>query len=227
VESWFTGGLQILVDFNRFDLLRSPGYEPEFWLWLVGRAGLAQTVAGLGYHLASLRASNLAVFQRTDPSGGQEGYPRMPMLSYPGTATNWGGENTFLLYLADRLGPDFVRMFFEEGTGVLQIEAISGIPFPIAYALWTSALLFSNEPASPWSVFDYTGPDWTPLHQKFQRFEYAQLNSGAAIPVTLVANGFDVYVTGPAGTAGGTVTVTSSEAVKPYVVAIPFTGTLP
>ena len=150
----------------------------------------------------------------------------MQLLSFR-NATSLEGGDMFVLYLADRLGSDYVQKFFAEGTGLRQVEILSGIPFPVAYALWTGALLFSNEPASPWAGFDYTGPDWTPLHQKFQRFEYAPLNSGAPVPVTLTTDGFDVYVTGPAEPTGGTVTVTSGAAVKPYVVAIPFTGTLP
>jgi len=224
-ESAFPSGLQVLVDFNRFG--RPAGsFEPEFWLWFNGRPALAATMAGFGDHLAAIRAESLPLFQRTDPSGGGEGYPRMQLLSFR-NATSSAGANSFILFLADRLGPDYVRKFFEEGTGVRQIGVLSGIPLPVAYALWTSALVFSNEPASPWRGFDYTGVDWTPLHQKFQRFEYAPLNSGAAVPVTLTTNGFDVYVTGPAGPGGGSVTVASSEAVKPYVVAIPFTGALP
>jgi hypothetical protein len=130
-------------------------------------------------------------------------------------------------YLADRLGPSFVTAFYPDGNTLAQLEAISGLPFPVAYGLWTSALLFSNEPANPWPVLDYTGAGWTPLHQKLQRFEYAPLDAGAAVPVTLRPNGFDVYVTGAADAGGGTVTVTSSAAVKPHVVAVPFTGTLP
>jgi hypothetical protein len=97
----------------------------------------------------------------------------------------------------------------------------------VSFGLWTSARVFSNEPASPWRALDYTGSDWTPLHQKLQRFEYAGLDAGSPVPVALRAAGFDVYVTGAAGASGGTITITSNEAVKPYVAAVPFTGTLP
>jgi len=197
------------------------------------RMALAQTLAGSGNHLAPLRALTAqALFTRAGLEGGLGGYPALKLFPYdellaPHQELLRAGADAFILYLADRLGPAFVERFFDTGTGVRQVEAVSGIPFPIAYALWTGALVFSNEPSSPWRGFDYLGEDWTPLHEKFMPFEVAPLEAGSALEVTLRRNGFDVLVTGVAGPQGGAVTVTSGAEVKPYVVAIPFRGELP
>jgi hypothetical protein len=205
--------------------------------------GLAATLAGSGNHVASLRAlAAPPLFTRQGPGPGFGGYPSLRMSPYQLTPVNRSAVDSFILYFADRLGSDFVMTYLERGATMRQFELISGIPLPIAYALWTGALLFSNEPASPWRGFDYTGtasmpapfdraytPEqrWVPLHQQFQRFEYAPLEAGPAVALKLRQTGFDTYVTGVAGPGGGTVTVTSNELVNPYVVAIPFEGRLP
>lgn len=200
---------------------------PRFWGddWLMeGRALLSESLAARGFHVDGNRRIIGQVFQHSGPGGG---HADLRLLPWEQEFVNYSASGTFLQYLVDRLGSGFVDGFYREGTTLAQLESTSGLPFPVAFALWTGALVFSNEPASPWPVFDYTGTDWTPLHQKFQRFEYAPLDVGATVTATLRTNGFDVFVTGPAGAGDGSVIVTSGEAVKPYVVAIPFTGTLP
>jgi len=220
--------LQHMVDKSRFGEFYARDAEITH-----ARMALAQTLAGSGNHLAPLRALTAqALFTRAGLEGGLGGYPALKLFPYdellaPHEEVLRAGADAFILYLADRLGPAFVERFFDTGTGVRQVEAVSGIPFPIAYALWTGALVFSNEPSSPWRGFDYLGEDWTPLHDKFLPFEVAPLEAGSALEVTLRRNGFDVLVTGVAGPQGGAVTVTSSADVKPYVVAIPFQGELP
>ncbi|MBK9517580.1 MAG: hypothetical protein IPO09_09545 [Anaeromyxobacter sp.] len=198
------------------------------------RMGLAATLAGSGDHVPALRAlSAPALFTRAGPGGGFGGYPSLQMYpwdedgTYQAKPVKVAAADSFLLFLSDRLGPAFDERFFDQVVALRGLEEVSGIPFHMAYALWAGALLFSNEPASPWSGFDFTGPDWTPLHQKFQRFEYAPLEAGPIVPVTLRRNGFDVHVTGVAGPGGGRVTVTSGEATRPYVMAVPFEGSLP
>ncbi len=189
------------------------------------RMSLAESLAGAGYHAAPIRALDAPwLFGRASPAGGAGGYPSLLMFPYQITPENRAAAGSFIQYLADRLGSGFVTPFMRRATMLRHLETTSGLPLPIAYALWTGALVFSNEPFPHWEGFDYTGADWTPLHQKFQRFEYPPLPPGAPVPVTLRQNGFDVYVTGVAGPGGGTVTVTSAEAVRPYVSAIPFQG---
>jgi hypothetical protein len=221
--STMTHEFQHLVDQNRFCLERSGCPWGDDWL-LEGRAVLSESLAAGGFHVDAIRRHIGQVFQHSGPGGG---HADLRLLPWEQEQVNYSASGTFLQYLVDRLGSGFVDEFYREGTTLAQLESISGLPFPVAFALWTGALVFSNEPASPWPVFDYTGADWTPLHQKFQRFEYAPLDVGATVTATLRTNGFDVFVTGPAGAGDGSVIVTSSEAVKPYVVAIPFTGTLP
>jgi hypothetical protein len=222
-RSTMTHEFQHLVDENRFCLERSGCPGVDRWL-LEGRAILSESLAAQGFHVDVNRRLYGHVFQRSGPGGG---HADLRLLPWEQEWVNYSASGTFLQYLVDRLGSGFVDEFYREGTTLAQLESISGLPFPVAFALWTGALVFSNEPASPWPVFDYTGADWTPLHQKFQRFEYAPLVVGATVTATLRTNGFDVFVTGPAGAGDGSVIVASGEAVKPYVVAIPFTGTLP
>jgi hypothetical protein len=223
MPSVITHEFQHLVDQKRFCLDRPDCPYGEMWL-MEGRAELAEALAGVGIHQAVIRRYRSEVFRRTAPQGG---YADLRLFPFEQTYVNYSASNLLLTYLADRLGSGFLTAFYQDVNTLAELEAVSGLPFPVTFGLWTSALVFSNEPASPWLALDYTGSDWTPLHQKFQRFEYAGLDAGSTVPVSLRATGFDVYVTGAAGAAGGAVIVTSSEAVKPYVVAIPFTGTLP
>jgi hypothetical protein len=207
--------LNHLVDYQLFCLSRADCGLEE---WLSeGRAQLS----ALGFQISLGRNE---IFQRSGPAGG---YGDLQLIPWGDSILAYAGVPSFLLYLVDRFGPAFRSTFVQEVNTLAQLEATSGLPFPVAYGLWTSALLFSNEPANPWPVLDYTGADWTPLHQKYQRFEYGPLSPGTAVPVTLRQNGFDVYVTGVADAGGGTVTITSSAAVKPHVVAVPFSGALP
>jgi len=223
--------LQHMVDSARFGR-RYPGYYGAGEV-KHARMSLAQTLAGSGNHVPALRAlAAPALLTRAGLGGGWGGYPTLKLFLYdeftlPHQEVHRAAADSFILFLADRLGPEFVKRFFDEVVGLRTLQATSGLPFPIAYALWTGALLFSNEPSSPWRGFDYLGEDWTPLHEKFMPFEYAPLESGDPVTATLRTNGFDAYVTGVAGPDGGTVTVTSNEEVKPYVVAIPFRGELP
>jgi len=194
------------------------------------RMALARTLAGSGYHDAELRALAAPLLFTRDGLG-QGGYASARPFPYdefgPTGELRRVPMEAYVHYLADRLGPAFVERFFAEAVGPLTLDHATGLPLPIAYALWTGALVFSNEPSSPWRGFDYLGEDWTPLHERFLPFEAAPLEAGAAVEVTLRRNGFDVLVTGVAGPQGGAVTVTSSAETKPYVVAIPFRGALP
>lgn len=224
VTSTLAHEFQHLVDQKRFCLDRAGCPRGDTWI-TEGRATLTETMAGMGFHMAAMdRGDGLHVFRRAGPGGG---YSNLRLLPWETNYVNYSASGWFLLYLADRLGPDFVTALYQDVNTLAQLEATSGLPFPVAYGLWASALLFSNQPASPWPVLDYTAEGLTPIHQVFQRLEYAPLDAGAARAVTLRANGLDVYVTGAAGAGGGTVTVTSLASMRPYVVAIPFTGALP
>ena len=209
VEREMARTLQRMVDWWRFAGPLGNSYLRSTEI-THARMGLAATLAGSGDHVPALRAlSAPALFTRADPGGGFGGYPSLQMTPWrengedsgvAATPVKLAAADSFLLFLSDRLGPAFDERFFDQVVALRGLEDVSGIPFHLAYALWTGALLFSNEPASPWSGFDFTGPDWTPLHQKFQRFEYAPLEAGPAVPVTLRRNGFDVQVTGVAAT---------------------------
>jgi len=225
VEGAMPYALQRMADSGRlgYDYVRNSAVT-------YGRMALARTLAGSGYHDAELRRL-AAPLLFTRGGLGQGGYASARLFPYddlgPTGELRRVAMEAYVLFLADRLGPAFVERFFEEAVGALTLDHATELPLPLAYALWTGALVFSNEPSSPWRGFDYLGEDWTPLHEKFLPFEAAALEAGAAVEVTLRRNGFDVLVTGVAGPQGGAVTVTSSAEVKPYVVAIPFRGELP
>jgi hypothetical protein len=201
------------------------------------RMSLAETLSGRGNHSEAFRtlaARALLTRAGLGPAPGWGGYPTVQLLPYelyrPHQEVIRAAVDSFILYLGDRLGQDYVAEVL--GNRIVMwrdLEVTSGIPLPILYALWTGALLFSNEPASPWQGFDYLGADWTPFHEKFMPLEYAPLESGIPADLSLRPNGFDVYVTGVAVPGGGTVTVTlpDPQQVRPYVVAIPFQGELP
>jgi hypothetical protein len=194
----------------------------ETWM-LEGRAELMTDLVGHGIQDELVRRWRAYIFQR----GAPESYDDLSLTSWEGKNVAYASVHLLFRYLADRLGDPFIpALYHGEGTGMALLEKASGLPFPLMYGLWTSSLLFSNEPASPGSLLDYTGADWTPLHQKFQPFQYAPLDPGTAVALTLRSTGFDVYVTGPAGAGGGTVSVGSTAAEKPWVVAIPFAGEL-
>jgi hypothetical protein len=211
---------------HEFNHLVDFAWSGDAWYdtWMLeGRAELMTDLVGHGLQDELVRGWRDSIFQR----GGPESFDDLSLTSWEGKYVNYAGVHLLFRYLADRLGDPFIPALFRgEGTGMGLLEKASGLPFPLMYGLWTSSLLFSNEPVSPGSLLDYTGAGWTPLHQKFQPFQYAPLDPGAAVPVTLRSTGFDVYVTGPAGTGGGTVSVGSTAAEKPWVVAIPFTGEL-
>ncbi len=213
---------QHIVDLSRAATWQAPAWY-DGWM-LEGRASLMEDLVGQGLHTPLVFIYRNQIFHR----GGPEGYDDLSLTTWQGKGVNYSGVQFLFQYLADRLGTPFITALYQgEGTGMGLLERASGLPFPQAFALWTSALLFSNEPASPGPLLDYTGADWTPLHTKVAPFQYGALDPGAAVPMSLRSNGFDVYVTGPAGPGGGTVTVGSTLAQKPWVVAIPFTGALP
>jgi hypothetical protein len=201
------------------------------------RMSLAETLSGRGDSSEAQSAlAAPALFTRAGlgAAPGWGGYPTLRLFPFEETRPHQevfrAGAASFIRYLADRMGSGSDADLLAKRVVTLNdLEVTTGIPLPIMYALWTGALLFSNEAASPWQGFDYLGPDWTPLHEKFLPLEYAPLEPGSPTPVPLRQNGFDAYVTGVAGPGGGTVTISISDPlqVRPYVVAIPFQGQLP
>ncbi len=92
---------------------------------------------------------------------------------------------------------------------------------------FTTAAAFSNESFVPDPRFNYTGTSWTPFHTKLRHLEYKSLNQGVSGTATLRQDGWNAFATGAAGAGGATIQVTSSQAVKPAVLLITFTGALP
>jgi hypothetical protein len=74
--------------------------------------------------------------------------------------------------------------------------------------------------------FDFKGANWTPLHSKVAYLNYEALNPGGR-SLTLRKDGWNAFVTGNGLGGAATITVSSSAEVKPTVVVVRFSGTLP
>ena len=117
------------------------------------------------------------------------------------------------------------------GTTIGRVNCTSsntgGSAHPVsAIADWATALLFSNEAASPDPRFDYLGSGWAPLHARLRHLDWQGLG-GQGATVSLRVDGISVLVTGASSGGPAALTVYSSAAVKPYVVVARFSGDLP
>jgi hypothetical protein len=110
--------------------------------------------------------------------------------------------------------------------GIAGLERALHMPFARAMGEWSTALLFSNESASPDTRFDYLGVAWSPFHVRLRHLEWQPLPSAGAV-VSLRTDGMGVFLSGPAIGGIASVAVTSSEAAKPHVVVARFAGDLP
>jgi hypothetical protein len=106
------------------------------------------------------------------------------------------------------------------------LEAALHMPFARAMADWATALLFSNEGATPDARFDYLGAGWSPLHVRLRHLDWQPLPAAGA-DASLRTDGLAVLVTGASAGGPATITVRSAESVKPHVVVARFSGDLP
>ncbi len=158
---------------------------------------------------------------------------------------NYGGVHAFMRYWLDQEGPTFTRRVVTSGkTGTLGVAAVLGRPFSAAMLRFTNAAVFSGETFSPLPALDYAaGAAWSPLHQKLKwdrplpaggtvrddaYVDYTPLPVPVGTPFPhLRQDGWGAFLTGTGSGAAATVTVTSTALLKPHVLVITFTGTLP
>jgi hypothetical protein len=195
--------------------------------------GLATTLTDnefvrVGNYLRVHRDYALTLWEGGDPSG------------------NYGGVHAFFRYWLDHQGATFTRELETSGlSGRTGVEAVLGLPLETAMIRWTNAMLFSGESFSPLPAWDYAaGTTWAPFHDVLKwvdrsvspnvlrgpptYVDYMPLPKpiGPAFPA-LRTDGWGAYMTGKGTNSTATVTITSTAAVKPHVVMVRFTGSLP
>jgi hypothetical protein len=216
--------LQHLINLNQRCLLRRCSGSEETWI-NEGLSKLAEDLAGFGWNEQQGRVEGAQYLAR----GGNllRGYDGRSLTRWEGDPIgNYQGAHSFVRYLADRRGADFAWRLVHGSGGVPGLEGALHLPFARAMADWASALLFSNEAATPDSRFDYLGAGWSPLHVRLRHLDWLPL-SAAGAEASLRADGLAVLVSGPSAGGSASVTVRSAAAVKPHVVVARFSGDLP
>ncbi|MFL5310694.1 MAG: hypothetical protein ACJ79H_09610, partial [Myxococcales bacterium] len=216
--------LQHLINLNQRCLLRSCAGAEETWL-NEGLSKVAEDLAGFGWNDPSGRSEGAQYLGR----GGEQlrGYDGRSLTRWEGDPIgNYQGAHSFVRYFADRRGADFASRIVHGRGGVPGLESVLHMPFARAMADWATALLFSNEGATPDARFDYLGASWSPLHVRLRHLDWQELPAQGA-EASLRTDGLAVLVTGPSGGGPAAITVRSGESVKPHVVVARFAGDLP
>ncbi|BDG06997.1 hypothetical protein [Anaeromyxobacter paludicola] len=231
IPSTLAHEFQHLISFNLHCLLpaNTCGYE-ETWL-NEALSKVAEDEAGFGWHGS---VTSPRQYLALAPSSGFMGYATASMTTWQSDPIgNYEGVHSFLRYLTDRKSTSLLTALSGDPaagnllSGKSNLANALGATFESAMADFTTAAAFSNESFSPDARFDYTGADWTPFHTKLRHLEYKSLNPGTPASATLRVDGWNAFGTGVAATGGATITVTSSQAVKPAVLLVTYSGTLP
>ena len=216
--------LQHLINLNQRCLVRRCSGPEETWL-NEGLSKVAEDLAGFGWNGGEGRSQGAQYLAR----GGSQlrGYDGRSLTRWEGDPIgNYQGAHSFVRYFADRRGVDFPSLLVDGAGGIAGLERTLHMPFARAMAEWSTALLFSNEGASPDPRFDYLGAGWSPLHVRLRHLEWQPLPAAGAAG-SLRADGIAVFVSGPATGGAASVRVTSRETQKPHVVVARFAGDLP
>jgi hypothetical protein len=212
-----------LLSFQRRCLARRCSGADETWIE-EGLAKVAEDEAGYGWNLS--RGAGIAYLTRTREDLFR-GYDGRSLTRWEGDSVgNYEGAHAFFRFHADRIGPGLLAALTSGRTGVANVEQALGTSFPEALADVATALLFSDAAASPAADYSFTGAGWTPLGEKLRRLETVPLGDGLSATASLRADGWNAFLTGPAGAEGGAVRVTSSEPVKPWIAVVRFRGEL-
>ena len=249
--------LQHDVNYNtRCPIGGTCGVDEELWL-NEGLSMLSETVAGYGLHQTSSRsavryyqgtaASGLPYYQGYSMTvwggdaigsyAGVQAYMQY-LLDHASPAMTRALHNKWL-------------------AGKANVEAATGVPWEVGFSRFTTAAMFSNEEltepnanglgsitsaghllADP--VFNYLGdavaPDYVPWHRmmgncgttpvpRAANVAYTPINGSAS--ATLRRDGWAAFATGPGSGGAATIRVNSAATVRPHVVVVKYTGTLP
>ena len=208
--------LQHLINLNQRCVLHVCSGPQETWL-NEGLSKVAEDLAGFGWNGGQGRWEGAQYLSRS--SGTLRGYDGRSLTLWEGDPIgNYQGAHTFMRYFADHM-PSLLA----ELSGGGRVEHALGMPLPRAMAEWATALLLSNE---SFGKFSYTGPAWSPLHERLRHLDYQDLRTAGAT-ASLRTDGVGAFVTGAGQGGPAEISVHSAEDVKPHVVVVRFSGPLP
>ncbi|HZZ86091.1 MAG TPA: hypothetical protein VFE30_16300 [Anaeromyxobacteraceae bacterium] len=234
IPSTLAHEFQHLISFNLHCLVRATtcGTE-ETWL-NEALSKVAEDEAGFGWNVSRAAGAEYLAYAPTSGTSTYLGYDQASLTIWESDPIgNYEGVHAFLRYLADRQGAALLTALSGDPAtgnslkGKENLAFAAGLTFESAVADFTTAAAFSNETFVPDPRFDYTGASWTPFHAALRHLEYQSLNQGTPATATLRADGWNAFATGAAGSGGATIVVQSAATVKPAVLLITFTGTLP
>ena len=218
--------MQHLLNFAHRCVERSCEGAQETWI-NEALSKVAEDLAGYGWNAASGRAEGAAYLRRAEGAaylrraeGELRGYDGRSLTRWEGDPIgNYQGVHSFLRLFTDRSGVELLGRIARESSGVEGLEAMLGLPLPMAMAEWATALLLSNEPGSPYS---FSGSAWSPLHDRLR-----YLDTRAPGIVTLRQDGIAAVMSGTGLGGPARVVVRSREENAPYVVVVRTSATIP
>lgn len=209
--------MQHLINFARRCVLRSCDGPEAVWI-NEALSKVAEDVAGYGWNGPGGRAEGAAYLGHG--VGDLRGYDGRSLTRWEGDPIgNYQGAHSFLRLFTDRLGGDLPARLGAGPGGVTGLEAVLGLPMPLAMAEWATALLLSNEDGAPYS---FSGTAWSPLHDRLRHLETR--TPGAQ---SLRADGIAAVMSGPGLDGPARVVVRSGEENPPYVVVVRTNASLP
>ena len=209
--------MQHLINFARRCVLRSCDGPEAVWI-NEALSKVAEDVAGYGWNGPGGRAEGTAYLGRGD--GALRGYDGRSLTRWEGDPIgNYQGAHSFLRLFADRLGADLPARVAAGAGGVAGLEAVLGLPMPMAMAEWATALLLSNEEGAPYS---FSGAAWSPLHDRMRHLE-----TRAPGAQSLRADGIAAVMSGAGLDGPARVVVRSREDRPPYVVVVKTRASFP
>jgi len=176
--------------------------------WLnEGLSKLAEDLAGYGWNSTIGRGEGARYLARATADAALRGYDGRSLTFWEGDPIgNYQGVHSFLRFFADRQGPAVASQLQLGG----DVETVLGRPWPRAMAEWASALLLSNEPSA---TFNYSGPAWSPLHERLRPLDVRTPGS-----VALRKDGIAAFLSGAGQGTAAKVTVKSAD--SPWVVVV-------
>ena len=213
--------LQHLINLNQRCLLRACGAPEETWV-NEGLSKVAEDLTGFGWNGGQGRWEGAQYLTRAGAGSALQGYDGRSFTQWEGDPIgNYQAAHSFMRYFTDRFGGSFAGNLAQQAGLVHTL----GMPLPRALAEWATALLFSNEEASPTPSFSFSGTGWSPFHARLRHLDYRELSPGGA-EVSLRADGFAAFASGTGQAGPARVTVRSGAGVKPHVVVVRFSGAL-
>lgn len=218
---------QHLINFNQHVFVHQGGTLEDTWI-NEGLSMVAEEIGGYGWNIDKGRRTGALYMDRL--TGANLSYNGRSLTYWEGDPVgNYEAAHSFFRYYTDRVGSQILGSLVQtDQVGLTNLSSALGLSFARAYAEWTTAVFFSNELLTPVvDQFDFKGANWTPLHTQLRHLNYVSLPANSPQSLLLRKDGWNAFLTGYAVGGAGSITLTTSETVKPTVVVARFTGTLP